>query len=123
MSVSIICFIVTIVITLGITAWAAGRSKAKADYYAAGAKITGVQNGLAISGDFMSATTVLGLTGFYFDSGFDTAIYYVAPLTGLLLMLLLIAGPLRRLGKFTLGDVITARLNSKSNRSWRYRWL
>jgi cation/acetate symporter len=106
----IICFVGTIAATLLVTAWAGRRSNHRADYYAAGSRITGGQNGLAIAGDFMSATTVLGLGGLYFTSGWDTAIYYLAPLAGLCLMLLLIAGPLRRLGRFTLGDVMTSRL-------------
>lgn len=110
---AIACFVVTILITLGITAWAGRRSHAKADYYAAGSRITGAQNGLAIAGDFMSATTVLGITGLYFGGGWDTAIYYVTPVAGLCLMLLLIAGPLRGLGRFTLGDVVTSRLQDE----------
>lgn len=76
-----------------------------------GGRITGTQNGLAIAGDFMSATTVLSLVALYMTSGWDTAIYFIAPLAELALMLLLIAGPLRRLGRFTLGDVMTSRLD------------
>lgn len=111
--IAIICFIATVLATLAITAWAGRRSHARADFYAAGSKITGTQNGLAIAGDFMSATTVLGLGGLYFVSGWDTAIFYLAPLAGLCLMLLLIAGPLRRLGRFTLGDVMTSTLKDE----------
>jgi cation/acetate symporter len=111
--IAIACFIATVVATLLITAWAGRRSHLRADFYAAGSRITGTQNGLAIAGDFMSATTVLGLGGLYFTSGWDTAIYYLAPLAGLCLMLLLMAGPLRRLGRFTLGDVVTSTLKDE----------
>lgn len=111
--IAIVCFLVTVVATLLITAWAGGRSRHRADFYAAGSQITGTQNGLAIAGDFMSATTVLGLGGLFFVSGWDTAIYYLAPLAGLCLTLLLVAGPLRRLGTFTLGDVMTSRLQDE----------
>src|SRR4051812_27751552 len=97
-------FLATLAPTLVITFLASRRSKSRADYYAAGGTLTGAQNGLAISGDFMSATTFLGMTGFFFDTGVDpTSIYYLTPLVGLCLMLVLLAGPLRRAGKFTLG--------------------
>ncbi|HTI67937.1 MAG TPA: cation acetate symporter [Caulobacteraceae bacterium] len=112
-AVAIGFFVLTILVTLGVTVWAARRSRGRADYYAAGGRLTGAQNGLAIAGDFMSATTFLGITGMYFMSGVDpSAIYYLAPLVGLPLMLLWVAGPLRRAGKFTLGDVMASRLRS-----------
>ena len=115
--VAIGCFAVTIAITLAVTLWAARRSSGRADYYAAGARISGPQNGLAIAGDFMAATTFLGLTGMYFDSGVDpSGIYYLTPMVGMCLMMLWIAAPLRRAGKFTLGDVMTHRLGSPSVR-------
>jgi cation/acetate symporter len=104
-------FIATIAATLAITAWASRRAGTRDQVYAAEGALTGRQNGLAIAGDFMSATTVLGITGLYLGAGWDTAIYYLAPVAGLALMLLLVAAPLRRLGRFTLGDVMTSRLD------------
>jgi cation/acetate symporter len=116
-AIAIGCFLATIAGTLAVTVWASRRSASRADYYVAGSKITGLQNGFAIAGDFMSATTFLGLTGMYFASGADqVAIYFLTPLVGLSLMLLLIAGPLRQRGKFTLGDVMAARLHGPSLR-------
>jgi cation/acetate symporter len=97
-------------LTLAITAWAARRSRHRDSLYAAGGKLSGMQNGLAISGDFMSATTVLGITGLFLSQGWDTAIFYLAPLAGLAIMIALVAGPLRALGRYTLGDVLTHRL-------------
>jgi cation/acetate symporter len=117
MNSAILIFALVILVTLGITWWASRRSKSRADYYAAGGKITGVQNGLAIAGDFMSATTFLGMTGMFFTSGVDpTAIYYLCPLVGMSMMMMLVAGPLRRAGKFTLGDVMAGRSQSPSLR-------
>ena len=117
MNTAIVIFALVILLTLAITWWASRRSKSRADYYAAGAKITGVQNGLAIAGDFLSATTFLGMTGMFFGTGVDpTAIYYLCPLVGMSMMMLLVAGPLRRAGKFTLGDVLVARLNEPKMR-------
>jgi cation/acetate symporter len=115
-SVAVVCFLLTIVITLLITAWAARHSSDKAAMYAASSRITGGQNGLAIGGDFMSATTVLGVVGLYFGGGVDTMIYFITPLAAMCLILLWTAGPLRRLGRFTLGDVLVARLSSPSMR-------
>src|SRR5687768_16611583 len=92
----------TVLLTLVVTFWASRKNSSRADYYVAGGRITGRQNGLAIAGDFMGATTFLGMTAMYLDMGVDqTAVYYLAPLVGFCLMLLLIAGPLRREGKFT----------------------
>jgi cation/acetate symporter len=110
--IGIVCFAVTVLVTLMITGWAGRQGQKKAQLYNAGGSITGPQNGLAISGDFMSATTVLGITGLFFSGGWDTIIFYLAPIAGLALMLLLVARPLRRLGVYTLGDVLTHRLKS-----------
>ena len=116
LSVAVLCFLATIAVTLLITAWAARHSSDKAAMYAASSKITGGQNGLAIAGDFMSATTVLGVVGLYFGGGVDVMIYFITPLAAMCLILLWTAGPLRRLGRFTLGDVLVARLGSPSMR-------
>ena len=109
-SIAIICFLATVAITLLITFWAARKSSDREAMYAANSSITGGQNGLAIAGDFMSATTVLGVVGLYFNGGVDTMIYFITPLAAMCLILLWTAGPLRRLGRFTLGDVLVARL-------------
>lgn len=116
MSASILSFLGTIAVTLGITVWAARRGQSKAALYTAGGEISGTQNGLAISGDFLSATTLLGTTALFYGKGADTALYYICPLVGFALMLLLIAGPLRRLGRFTIGDVMAAKLGDERMR-------
>ena len=72
---AIILFIAFVLVTLGITWWAAKRTKSTDDFYAAGGKITGFQNGLAISGDFISAGAFLGLSGLVFASGFDGLVF------------------------------------------------
>lgn len=112
-SIANICFLATIALTLVITIAAARRSRGRASFYAASSSISAGQNGLAIAGDFMSASTLLGITGLYFMNGTDAAIYYIGALTGLCLILILIAAPLRRLGRFTLGDVMEGRLNDR----------
>lgn len=112
MTPTIPAFLATIAITFAITIWASRRGASREQLYTAGGELGGGQNGLAIAGDFLSATTLLGTTALFYASGIDTAIYYLCPLVGLGMMLLLIAGPLRRLGRFTLGDVLATRLNA-----------
>ena len=109
-SIGIVCFLITVALTLAITAWASRKSSSRAAMYAAESKVSGGQNGLAIAGDFMSATTVLGVVGLFFTGGVDTMIYFITPPAAMCLILLWTAGPLRRLGRFTLGDVLVARL-------------
>src|SRR5690606_36054492 len=109
-------FFATIFITLCITIWAARRNTGRASFYAAEGKITGTQNGFAIAGDYMSAGTVLGIVGLYSMVGVDVSLYFIAPMGGLCLGLALLVSPLRRLGRFTLGDVVQARLNDSRMR-------
>lgn len=104
-------FLVFVLFTLGITKWAAGRTKSAADFYAAGGGITGFQNGLAIAGDFMSAASFLGISGLVFANGYDGLIYSVGWLVGWPIVLFLIAERLRNLGKFTFADVAAFRLD------------
>ena len=106
------CFIVVVIATLGITKWAARHASGREGMYAAHGSISAGQNGLAIAGDFVSASTLLGTTAIFFSAGADSSLYLAPFLLGLCLILAWIAGPLRALGRFTLGDVVTARLQS-----------
>ncbi len=106
---AIIMFAAFVAGTLGITYWAARRTKSAKDFYAAGGGITGFQNGLAIAGDFMSAASFLGIAGLVYTSGFDGLIYSVGWLAGWPLILFLIAERLRNLGKYTFADVASYR--------------
>ncbi len=104
-------FFVFVLMTLGITYWAAGRSKSASDFYTAGGGITGKQNGLAIAGDFMSAATLLGLTAMIYGDGVDGYIYMVAFFVGWPIILFLMAERLRNLGNFTFADITAYRLS------------
>ena len=110
-------FVAIVAITLGITAWAARRTKDTSDHYVAGGKIKGWQNGFAIAGDFMSAATVLGITGAISLTGFTGFYVATAGLVTFLLVLLVVAEPLRNLGRYTLADVLTTRFNARGVRS------
>ena len=110
-------FLLFVGFTLFITKWAAGRTKSRADFYAAGGGITGLQNGLAIAGDYMSAASFLGISALVFGSGFDGLLYSIGFLVGWPIILFLIAEPLRNLGKYTFADVAAYRLARKPIRS------
>jgi len=107
---AIVMFLVFVAITLGITYWAAKRTKTATDFYAAGRGITGFQNGLAIAGDYMSAASFLGIAGLVYMNGFYGLIYSVGWLVGWPIILFLIAERLRNLGKYTYADVASFRL-------------
>ncbi len=107
---AVIMFIVFVAITLGITYWAAMRTKTATDFYAAGRGVTGLQNGLAIAGDYMSAASFLGIAALVYFNGFFGLIFSVGWLVGWPIILFLIAERLRNLGKFTYADVASFRL-------------
>jgi len=106
-------FVGFVLLTIFITLWASKRTKSASDFYAAGGGITGFQNGLAIAGDYMSAASFLGIAGLVYTSGFDGLIYAIGFLVGWPIVLLLIAEPLRNLGKYTFADVASFRLQQK----------
>jgi cation/acetate symporter len=98
-----------VLLTLAITRWAATRTKTAADFYTAGGKVTGFQNGLAIAGDFMSAASFLGISAQIFTDGYDGLIYSIGFLVGWPIIMFLMAEKLRNLGRFTFGDVASYR--------------
>lgn len=110
-------FLVFVVATLGITYWAARRTHSAKDFYTAGGGITGFQNGLAISGDFMSAASFLGISGLVFASGYDGLIYSIGFLVGWPVIMFLIAEQIRNLGKYTFADVSSYRFGQTQIRS------
>jgi len=114
--VAITSFLAVIAVTLGITYWAARRTRTAHQFYAAGSSIKGWQNGFAIAGDFMSAATFLGLTGLFFTIGFDSIIYILCPPVAYAVIAFLLADRLRNLGKFTFADIICGRLEQKTMR-------
>ena len=111
--IALVFFATFMVITLGITYWAARRTRSTREYYAAGGTITAPQNGFALAGDYMSAASFLGIAGLVSLSGFDGLIYSVGWLVGWPIVLFLIAEPLRNLGKYTFADVVAYRLRQK----------
>ena len=114
--IAISLFLAIILVTVGITIVAARRTRSAADYFVAGRRIGGFQNGLAIAGDFMSAATLLGISALLFTAGFDSAIYMGAPLAAFAILIFLMTDKLRALGKYTFTDIVCARLRERPMR-------
>ncbi|MBE0499036.1 MAG: cation acetate symporter [Campylobacterales bacterium] len=114
---AIIMFLLFVGGTLGITYWAAKRTKTAKDFYTAGGSITGFQNGMAIAGDYMSAASFLGISGLVYMKGYDGLIYSIGFLVGWPIILFLVAEQLRNLGKYTFADVASYRLRQMPIRS------
>ena len=106
-------FLAFVVATLFITYLSSKKSKSASGFYTAGGNITGMQNGLAIAGDYMSAASFLGIIALVFTNGFDGLIYSVGFLVGWPIVMFLIAEKFRNLGKFTFADITAYRLDAK----------
>ena len=114
---SVTFFLLFVASTLGITYWAAKRTRTTKDFYAAGRSVTGLQNGLALAGDYMSAASFLGIAGLVAMKGYDGLIYSVGWLVGWPIIMFLISEPLRNLGKYTFADVVAFRLKQRPIRA------
>ncbi|MCX4746081.1 cation acetate symporter [Kitasatospora sp. NBC_01287] len=106
-----------VLVTLGITLWAGRQTRTATDFYAGGRAFTSLQNGLAISGDYMSAASFLGIAGAIALAGYDGFLYSIGFLVAWLVALLLIAEPLRNAGRFTMADVLAFRLRQRPVRT------
>ncbi|SHF12892.1 cation/acetate symporter [Seinonella peptonophila] len=109
-------FLLIILATLVITYYAARRTKTTSEFYTAGSSLTGWQNGLAIAGDYMSAASFLGIAGMIALTGFDGFFYSIGFLVAYLVVLYIVAEPIRNLGKYTMADMIAARFDEKKVR-------
>ncbi|QHC28840.1 solute symporter family protein [Streptomyces sp. HF10] len=110
-------FAVFVAATLVITVWAGRQTKDAADFYAGGRQFTGFQNGLAVSGDYMSAASFLGIAGAIALFGYDGFLYSIGFLVAWLVALLLVAEPLRNCGRYTMGDVLAHRMRQRPVRT------
>ena len=117
MSATLVMFGVFVAMALVVTYWAAGRSTSSHGFYAAHRAISGVQNGWAIAGDYMSAASFIGIAGLIAFYGFDGFMYAVGWLVAYLVVLFLVAEPLRNAGRYTVGDVIGFRLGGRGVRA------
>ena len=116
-TLAMVLFSVFILVTLFLVYRASKQSKESVDFYNAGSSLNGFQNGLAISADYMSAASFLGIAGLISLFGFDGFLYSIGFLVAWLLALLLVAEPLRNSGRFTMGDVVSFRMSQKPVRT------
>ena len=115
MSTTLGIFAVILLITLGITYWAARRTATTSGFYAADSGLTAAQNGFALAGDWCSAAAFLGFTGLTALYGMDGAFYALGPLVAFCTVLFLIAEPMRNAGKYTLGDIVRSRMQTRTS--------
>ncbi|CUB21580.1 Cation/acetate symporter ActP [Bacillus subtilis] len=117
MNVSVILmFTAILLLSLWVTYFASKRTSGAKSFYTAGGGLSGWQNGLAISGDFMSASSFLGLIGAVSLIGFDGIFLVYGALVSYVIVMLLVAEPLRNLGTYTLADMIDVRFKRKQVR-------
>lgn len=114
---AIVMFLAFVLGTLGITYWAASKTKSMDDFYTAGGGVTGFQNGLALAGDYMSAAALLGLTSMIFFNGYDGMIYAISFFVAWPLLLFLFAERIRNLGRITIADISSFRLDQNRIRT------
>ena len=116
-AVNISIFVAFVALTLGIVLRASRNNSTAADYYAGGRSFTGPQNGVAISGDYLSAASFLGIAGAIAVNGYDGFLYSIGFLVAWLVALLLVAELLRNTGRFTMADVLSFRLRERPVRT------
>src|SRR6478735_9002091 len=114
---ALVMFLAFVALTLVITYFSARKSSGSNAYFAAGRRITGWQNGLAVAGDYMSAASFLGIAGMIAFKGYDGFMYSVGWLVAYLTVLLIVAEPLRNAGKYTMADVLAYRLSPRPVRA------
>ncbi len=114
---AVVIFAIILAITLGITYWASKRAGSAVGFYSAGRQITGPQNGLAISGDYLSAASFLGIAGLIYIFGFDGFLYSIGFLVAFLTVMFLLAERMRNAGKYTIADVLAFRLRERPART------
>lgn len=107
---AVLLFLLFVAATLALSYWAAKRTRSSSAFYNAGGNITGLQNGTAIAGDFMSAASFLGITGLIFGFGFDGLIFSLGAFAGWPMLLFLLAKRIRNMGSYTFTDVVSQRL-------------
>ncbi len=106
-----------IAITMAITFWAARSTTSTSEFYAAGRSVSGIQNGWAIAGDYLSAASFLGIAGLISLYGYDGFMYSVGWLVAYITVLLVIAEPCRNIGKYTMGDILAFRNDPKKTKT------
>jgi cation/acetate symporter len=104
--------LITVLATIFMGFWSARKSKTASDFFVAGRSVSVGWNASAISGEYLSAASFMGVAGMVMSSGYDALWYPVCYACGYLFLLLFIAGPLRRFGAYTIPDFAEGRYDS-----------
>lgn len=110
---AVVLFTVFVSVTLAITAWAGRRRSSSEEFFAGGRMFSPMENGFAIAGDYMSAASFLGISGLIALFGYDGMLYSVGFLVAWLVVLMLVAELVRNCGRYTLADVLSARMRER----------
>ena len=110
---SLAAIVAVCVATLAIGSYGLRISRATSDFYVAGRQVTPWRNASAISGEYLSAASFLGVAGLVYSRGIDMLWFPIGYTMGYLVLLVLIAAPLRRSGAYTLADFAELRLESR----------
>ncbi|MGW3078341.1 MULTISPECIES: solute symporter family protein [unclassified Kitasatospora] len=116
-SLAIALFAVVVLVTLGVTLWVGRQGNAAEDFFAGGRDFTPLQNGFALSGDYLSAASFLGVAGLIALYGYDGVLYSIGFLVAWLVVLMLVAELVRNAGRYTLADVLALRLRRRRVRA------
>src|SRR3954463_9077802 len=111
--IALVVFSLFVGSVLALSFYLARKAKSAQGYYAAHGQIPWFVNGIAFAGDYLSAASFLGICGMIAFYGFDGFLYSIGFLAGWIVALLVIAEPLKRLGKFTFADALDRRFNSQ----------
>src|SRR5512139_2960834 len=110
---AIVVFLIFVVFVIGLSLYLGNKAKTSSGYYAAGGKIHWGVNGIAFAGDYLSAASFLGICGMIATVGYDGFLYSIGYLAGWIVVLFVVAEPLKRLGKYTFADALDARFHSR----------
>jgi cation/acetate symporter len=110
---ALVLFTAFVTVTLAITAWAGRRHSSTVEFFAGGRLFSPMENGFAIAGDYMSAASFLGISGLIALYGYDGMLYSVGFLVAWLVVLMLVAELVRNCGRYTLADVLSARMGGR----------
>jgi cation/acetate symporter len=108
---AIAIFALFVLVSLYITYRSRRRVRNLKGFYSAGSSIKPWQNGLAITGDYLSAASFLGTVAVFYSFGLDGLFYAVGAVAGWPVVTCLIAEPLRARGRFTFSDAMCHRLS------------
>jgi cation/acetate symporter len=114
--ISVVLVVLLLAFTIGVTFVVKKQTKTSADFYLAGGKIGVFQNASAISGDYLSAASFLGVAGAVFAAGYDGVLYAFGFFLGYVVLLFFIASPLKKFGQYTIPDFVSGRFNSRIGR-------